>query len=510
MTATVGSCCTRGIEGDLVQVEVDVSQGLPGFYICGLPDAAVRESKDRVRAALKNSGFSFPMRRITVNLAPADIKKIGSHFDLPIAVGILAASEQLPEDALGNAFMLGELSLQGEIRRATGVLPMALGLQERLPGTLLIIPPENSDEASLAGNLRITAPKTLGELIQILKKEKPLELVDRDPEQLLSAANMDHICPDMDMSEVKGQESAKRALEIAAAGNHNVFMAGPPGSGKTMLAQRLTGILPPLSLEEAIEVTRIFSVAGLLKTGTGVVTSRPFRSPHHSASTPSIVGGGQHPKPGEISLASHGILFMDEFPEFHRDVIEALRQPLEERRITVARASQTSTFPAKFLFIAASNPCPCGYYGDEDLECKCSAAQIQRYKAKISGPILDRIDIHIQVPRQKFAEVAESPEGETSQTIKERVIAARNIQKDRYSGKNIMCNSELQGKMIKKYCITTKEAKNFIPHIFDKLDLSMRGFNKILKVSRTIADLEQQEKIWENHIAEALQMRFSW
>lgn len=508
MIATVGSCCTKGIDGDLVQVEVDVSQGLPGFYISGLPDAAVKESKDRVRAAVKNSGFSFPMRRITVNLAPADIKKIGSHFDLPIAIGILAASEQISTNNLNNFFMLGELSLHGDLRRANGVLPMALGLQKKYPGKVLVIPPENSFEASLAKDILIAAPKDLVELVEILENKKQLETIRFDPKTVLVDSEHNPIYGDM--SEVKGQYAAKRALEIAAAGNHNLLMVGPPGSGKTMLAQRLPGLLPPITLEEAIDTTRIYSVAGLLKTESGVINSRPFRAPHHSASAVSIIGGGQYPKPGEISLATHGVLFMDEIPEFNRDVIEALRQPLEERLITVARASQTVVFPAHFLLVAASNPCPCGYFQDDDLECKCSQSQIDKYRAKLSGPILDRIDIHIEVPRQKFLNVAKSPEGESSLKIKERVAVAREIQKRRYAHEKINFNSELQGKLVERYCITTQTAENFILNVFDKLDLSMRGFFKVLKVARTMADLEQRETISENHISEALQMRFSW
>lgn len=508
MIATVGSCFTKGIEGDLVFVEVDVSQGLPGFFFCGLPDAAVKESKDRVRAAIKNSGFEFPMRRITVNLAPADIKKMGSHFDLPIAVGILAASAQLPEVTLEGFFMVGELSLQGELRKANGVLPMALGLQEKQPEAVLIVPPENSPEAALAEGLRTFAPQNLLELTQVLKGENTPQFIQNESQKLLEAFLQDHSVPDM--MEVKGQNSAKRALEIAAAGAHNLLMIGPPGSGKTMLAQRLPGILPPITLKEAIEITRVFSVAGLLKPGTAIVNSRPFRAPHHTASTSSIVGGGQMPRPGEVSLATHGILFMDEFPEFRRDVIEALRQPLEDREITIARAALTVTFPANFIFVSAANPCPCGFLGDPDVECKCSPTQINKYRGKLSGPILDRIDLHIEVPRVKYFELAGNSSGETSLKIRQRVLAARRLQEERYGHETISCNGELRGKLTDRYCKTTPEAERFIHRIFDRLDLSMRGFNKILKVARTIADLEQEEIISENHIAEAFQLRFPW
>ncbi|NLK00770.1 MAG: YifB family Mg chelatase-like AAA ATPase, partial [Clostridia bacterium] len=424
MLSVIGSCSTKGVEGYLVQVEVDVSSGLPGFYICGLPDAAVKEAKDRVRAAIKNSGYKFPLQRITVNLAPADIKKEGSHFDLPIALGILAATEQAPIEALMNTYFVGELSLKGDLRKANGILPMALSLKENAGDSTLVVPRDNGPEASLVQDLKIIPTQSLGELVRFFKGEEDLK--SEDGALNLEKYFSDHAAGSVpDMIDVKGQEGAKRALEIAAAGGHNILMMGSPGSGKTMLARRLPGILPPMAMEEIFESTKIYSVAGILDYDTPLVVERPFRAPHHTASAASIIGGGQIPKPGEVSLSNNGVLFLDEFPEFRRDVIEALRQPLEEKNITIARAAATLTFPANFIFAAAMNPCPCGFLNDEKTECLCTPFQIQRYKNKISGPILDRIDIHIHVPRLNYTDISESRTGENSATIKKRVLHAR-------------------------------------------------------------------------------------
>lgn len=498
MLAQVRSCAIYGLESLLTDVEIDISSGLPGFDIVGLPDTAVKESRERVRAAIKNQGYIFPVKRITVNLAPADIKKEGPHYDLPIALGILAATEQLPVDLLKGYIIAGELSLDGRVRPANGILSMAIeARQKQLKG--VVIPWENAEEAALIDGIEVIGVNSLKEAVDFFKGEYIPHEIKPDTKEVLQSN-------DLDFSEVKGQEMLKRSIEIAAAGHHNILIIGAPGTGKTMIARRIPSILTSMTFEESLEITKIYSVAGLLPSHSGLIKNRPFRAPHHSISAVSMIGGGRIPKPGEVSLAHHGVLFLDEFPEFPRETLELLRQPLEDEKVTISRINATITYPAKFMLVAAMNPCPCGYFGDPFHECSCSSKQINKYLSRVSGPMLDRIDLQVEASPIKFSELEEN--GSTdSATIKKRVENARKIQLERYKEHKIYYNSQLTPALIKKYCQLGKNEKLLLKTAFDNLKLSARAYNKILKISRTIADLDGSSNIKENHIAEALRYR---
>lgn len=501
MLARVQSAHLIGIEPYAVDVEVDVAErGLPHFNIVGLPDTAVKESRDRIKAAFKNSGFPFPVKQITVNLAPADLKKEGSSFDLPIAIAILSAEGHIPREVLEDFLIVGELSLEGKVRPIKGTLCIASKLKESKIRKI-ILPHGNSEEAAVVEEIEVYPAQSLAEAVQFLRGDKSIK-----PYRSNFSVDLNHSKYE-DFADVKGQFQAKRALEIAAAGGHNILMIGPPGSGKSMLARRLPGILPPLTVNEAIETTMIYSVAGLLPDGKGLITTRPFRSPHHSSSDVSLIGGGQIPKPGEVSLAHNGVLFLDELPEFKRNVLEVLRQPLEDGFVTVARSYATVQFPARFLLVSAMNPCPCGFYNDTLKPCTCTPQMIIRYRSRVSGPLLDRIDIHIEVPRINYSELRDESLSESSEKVRERVLEAREIQLKRFKEQGIYSNAQMKTKDIRKYCRLSEDSHKLLQSAMEKLGLSARAHSKIIKVARTIADLEGSEQIKVNHIAEAIQYR---